>query len=69
MSIDNKKFRVHVEIQPLWGIEEVSRHTGYAVGTLYNLTSKNVIPHRRKRGRLFFIPTEIQNWIEEGGMK
>jgi len=50
-------------------IEDVSKYTGYSVGTLYNLTSKNLIPHRKKRGKLYFVPLEIQNWIEEGDMK
>lgn len=47
-------------------INDVSLYTGYSIGTLYNLTSQNLIPHRKKRGRLFFVPTEILNWIDEG---
>jgi predicted DNA-binding transcriptional regulator AlpA len=47
-------------------IKDVSLFTGYSVGTLYNLTSQDLIPHRKKRGRLFFVPTEILNWIDEG---
>lgn len=50
----------------IWNIGNVSAYTGYAVGTLYNLVCQNLIPYRKKRGRLFFIPHEIQNWIEEG---
>lgn len=50
----------------LWKIDDVAEYTGYSKGTLYNLTSKNLIPHRKKRGKLFFSPLEIQNWIEEG---
>lgn len=50
----------------IWNIGDASRYTGYAVGTLYNLVYQNLIPYRKKRGRLFFIPHEIQNWIEEG---
>ena len=49
----------------IWRIDDVARYTGYSLGTLYNLTSKNLIPHRKNRGRIFFIPLEIQNWIEE----
>lgn len=52
----------------IWNILDVARYTGYHVGTLYNLTSKNLIPHRKKRGKLFFVPFEIQNWIEEGDL-
>ncbi|MCB0411558.1 MAG: helix-turn-helix domain-containing protein [Bdellovibrionales bacterium] len=53
----------------IWNIRDTAHYTGYAVGTLYNLVSKNLIPHRKKRGRLFFIPFEIQNWIEEGDLE
>lgn len=50
----------------IWQVEDVAKFTGYSVGSLYNLTSKNLIPHRKKRGKLYFIPVEIQNWIDEG---
>ena len=50
----------------IWSIRDTASYTGYAVATLYNLVSQNLVPHRKKRGRLFFIPLEIQNWIEEG---
>ena len=49
----------------IWRIDDVAKYTGYSVGTVYNLTSQNLIPHKKKRGRIFFIPLEIQNWIEE----
>ena len=50
----------------IWQVEDVAKVTGYSIGTLYNLTSQNLIPHRKKRGKLYFIPVEIQNWIDEG---
>jgi predicted DNA-binding transcriptional regulator AlpA len=53
----------------IWSVRDVSEYTGYAVGTLYNLASQDLVPHRKKRGRLFFIPLEIHNWIEEGNLK
>ncbi|MCB0378073.1 MAG: helix-turn-helix domain-containing protein [Bdellovibrionales bacterium] len=52
----------------IWNIKDVSSYTGYAVGTLYNLASKNLIPYIKKRGKLYFIPCQIQNWIEEGDL-
>jgi predicted DNA-binding transcriptional regulator AlpA len=51
-----------------WKIEDVAAFTGYSKGTLYNLTSRDLIPHRKKRGKLYFVPSEIQNWIEEGDL-
>lgn len=53
----------------IWKIEDVAKFTGYSVGTLYNLTSQELIPHRKKRGKLFFVPFEILNWIDEGELK
>lgn len=53
----------------IWFIQDVAKFTGFSVGTLYNLTSRNLIPHRKKRGRLFFVPVEILNWIDEGDIK
>ena len=53
----------------IWKIEDVAEYTGYSIGTLYNLTSKELIPHRKKRGKLYFLPFEIQNWIEEGDLE
>ena len=52
----------------IWGVRDVASYTGYAIGTLYNLVSRNLIPHRKKRGKLYFVPSEIQNWIEEGDL-
>jgi predicted DNA-binding transcriptional regulator AlpA len=52
-----------------WKIEDVVAFTGYSKGTLYNLTSRELIPYRKKRGKLYFVPSEIQNWIEEGDLK
>ncbi|WP_413942677.1 helix-turn-helix domain-containing protein [Bdellovibrio sp. HCB-162] len=50
----------------IWKIGQVAEYTGYSIGTLYNLTSQDLIPHRKKRGKLFFKPLEIENWFEEG---
>lgn len=52
----------------IWNICDVCLYTGYKKGTVYNLTSQDLIPYRKKRGKLFFIPHEIQNWIDEGDL-
>jgi predicted DNA-binding transcriptional regulator AlpA len=52
-----------------WKIDGVAAFTGYSKRTLYNLTSRDLIPHRKKRGKLYFVPFEIQNWIEEGDLE
>jgi excisionase family DNA binding protein len=46
-------------------IEDVARITGYAVATLYDLTSKGNIPCiRLSRKALRFDRAEIERWIE-----
>jgi predicted DNA-binding transcriptional regulator AlpA len=52
----------------IWLVKDVSEYTGYAVGTVYNLTSADEIPFRKKRGKLYFIPLEIINWWDEGDL-
>ncbi|HXH75405.1 MAG TPA: helix-turn-helix domain-containing protein [Bacteriovoracaceae bacterium] len=48
----------------IWGIDEVSRFTSYSKGTIYNLVSEGDIPYRKKRGRLWFIPSEVLKWLK-----
>lgn len=50
----------------IWSIEDLMEVTGYSRQTIYNLKSQKRIPFRKKFGKLFFIPDEILNWIEEG---
>lgn len=48
----------------IWGIDEVARFTRYSKGTIYNLVSEGDIPYRKKRGRLWFIPSEVVSWLK-----
>lgn len=48
----------------IWGIDEVSRFTSYSKGTIYNLVSEGDIPYRKRRGRLWFVPSEILKWMK-----
>ncbi len=50
----------------IWRIKEVADYLGCSIKHVYNLTSRGEIPHRKKGKFLFFIPTEILNWIQEG---
>jgi excisionase family DNA binding protein len=52
----------------IWLIEDVAKFLGVSIGHIYNLTSRREIPFRRKgkKGRLYFIPAEIMQWIDEG---
>ena len=52
----------------IWTIKEISLFLGLSKGTIYNKVSRREIPFRKPKSgnRLYFIPEEIINWIEEG---
>ena len=50
----------------IWTIDDFVTVTGIAKQTVYNKTSKDEIPHRKRAGKLFFLPEEIHDWIDEG---
>lgn len=52
----------------IWLVQDVAKFLDVSVGHIYNLTSRREIPFRKrgKRGRLYFIPSEILQWIDEG---
>ena len=52
----------------IWSIEDVVLFTRLSKGTIYNKTHKGVIPFRKRGNRLYFIPQDIQTWIEEGDL-
>lgn len=54
----------------LVGLEEACELTGYSKHTLYQLTSKKLIPHfKRPRGRrIFFSKRALEQWIMTGGI-
>ncbi|MBF0297150.1 MAG: hypothetical protein HQK51_00390 [Oligoflexia bacterium] len=39
-----------------------------STGHICNLTSQMRIPHRKKGKLLYFIPSEINDWINEGNL-
>ena len=50
----------------MWTIDDLMEFTGLARQTIYNLRSQGKIPYRKCWGKLFFIPDEIINMIDEG---
>lgn len=55
------------EIQ-IWTIDDLALVLNCSKGSIYNKVSKDEIPFHKKgeRGRLYFIPSEILEWIKEG---
>lgn len=53
----------------IWRVNDVARFMNCSIGHIYNLASDEKIP-KRKRGKfLYFIPTEVLNWILEGELQ
>jgi len=50
----------------LWTIDDLMAFTGLARQTIYNKVSKGEIIKRKRWGKLYFVPDEIINMIEEG---
>jgi predicted DNA-binding transcriptional regulator AlpA len=53
----------------IWRVEDVASFLGCATGHVYNLSSDEKIPKRKKRGLLYFVPDEILSWVLEGDAK
>lgn len=51
-----------------WRISDLSKALGLSQGHLYNLVSRREIPFIKKGKLLYFIPSEIDNWIKEGNI-
>lgn len=50
----------------IWNISDVAAFLGKSIKSIYNMTSRGQIPHRKRAGTLYFIPDEIMSWLEEG---
>ena len=65
MSVTERKSLFEIQI---WTIDDLAIVLNCSKGSIYNKVSKNEIPFHKKgvRGRLYFIPSEILEWIKEG---
>lgn len=48
------------------GLDLAVEITGLARRTLYKLTHRREIPHRRVGGRLYFRRSELEQWLDAG---
>lgn len=63
------EFKEQLFQKKIWRANDVANFLSCSVGHVYNLVSDEKIPRRKKGGLLFFVPTEILNWILEGDTK
>ena len=50
----------------IWRIDDVAQFLGCSKGHVYNLSSDEKIPKIKKGKFLFFIPSEILEWVLQG---
>ena len=50
----------------IWRIDDVAKFLGCSVGHIYNLSSDEKIPKIKKGKFLFFIPSEVLEWVLQG---
>jgi len=51
------------------GLGLARKITGYKNGTIYQLVSRQQFPHFKKRGKLRFRRSELEEWLNSGKVK
>jgi excisionase family DNA binding protein len=57
---------VENDVDAFGGIDLAVRITGYKRPTIYDLVHNRLIPHSKRRGRLYFSRAELEKWIRDG---
>lgn len=64
-----KKTKEAPPADEIGGMAMATSITGLAQRTIYQLTHRRAIPHRRVGGRLYFRRTELEAWLDSGRRK
>lgn len=62
----NADSAIKTALPEIGGIELAVTITGLSSSTIYAKKSKNLIPHRKKGNKLFFLRDELLAWIKSG---
>lgn len=54
-----------IAAKPVLDLKEAAMFTGFSEGHLYQLTSKQQIPHYKKNRKLYFRKVELEEWLTE----
>ncbi|MCT4642796.1 MAG: helix-turn-helix domain-containing protein [Bacteriovoracaceae bacterium] len=65
---DESKKLNHEELfkKKVWKIRDVASFLDCSIGHVYNLSSRDLIPRKKKGKCLYFDPREILEWIFQG---
>jgi excisionase family DNA binding protein len=66
---ENGKQTTQTEQDKILTIQQASKYLNLAPQTLYGFTSKNEIPFIKKGKKLYFLRSELENWLMEGNRK
>jgi predicted DNA-binding transcriptional regulator AlpA len=61
--------RASNELPPFFGIDICAEVTGFAKPTIYRNTSKNLMPHFKREGKIYFKREEVYAWMTENRIK
>ncbi|MCX6183000.1 MAG: helix-turn-helix domain-containing protein [Bacteroidetes bacterium] len=53
----------------IFDIKQAADFLKLKINTLYEKTSKKIIPHFKKGNKLYFNRAELQSWLQEGRVK
>ncbi|MCH7514506.1 MAG: helix-turn-helix domain-containing protein [Bacteroidetes bacterium] len=45
---------------------EASKLLGLKLNTVYQYTSKGILPHYKKEGKIYFLKEDLIQWVKEG---
>ena len=62
-QLDRIERATAIAAKAVLNIDDVAYLTGFKKCTIYEMTSKNEIPHSKKGGRLFFGKADIEDWL------
>lgn len=61
--------RIHSDMDETYTAKQAAGFLKLELSTLYEKTSKKLIPHFKKGNKLYFHKTELTKWIEKGRVK
>jgi predicted DNA-binding transcriptional regulator AlpA len=57
------------ENEKLLSVQQAGDFLNLAIPTIYGLTQRNLIPHSKRGKRLYFLESELREWVNSGKRK
>lgn len=69
LEILSEKGKPKVESEELMDIHQAAEYLKLRVNTLYEKTSRKLIPHIKKGNKLYFERSVLEMWLKQGNVK